>query len=70
MDENGEYLGQTGTLDAARFALDTGAKTLILTHTGKDLSSPAGKKKALEDISAVFSGTIIFAEELTGLPLW
>ncbi len=38
MEKNGETPGQTGTLDAARMAQKSGAKKLILTHTGPHLT--------------------------------
>jgi len=65
MDDNGEAPGQTGTLDAARFAKETGAKTLVLTHTGPNLCG--SRDKGLEDVSAVYDGEIVFGEELMAL---
>jgi ribonuclease Z len=70
MNANGEAPGQTGTLDAARMALEAGVKTLILTHTGPELCKPGSREKAVADISTVFSGQIIFADELSKLELW
>lgn len=70
MDENGEAAGQTGTLDAARFAKDTGVKTLLLTHTGVNICKPGSREKAISDIAAVYKGKIIFCEEQMVLDLW
>ena len=69
MDENGEAPGQTGTLDAARMADESGAKKLILTHTGADLAMQGSRKKAIADIARLYQGEIIFGEELMGLDL-
>ena len=70
MNDNGEAPGQTGTLDAARLARETGAKVLVLTHTGPNLTRPASKERAIRDIAACFGGQIIFGEELMVLDLW
>lgn len=69
MEENGEAPGQTGTLDAAGMAQETGAGKLVLTHTGPHLCEPESKTKGLQDIANAFQGEIIFAEELTTLDL-
>lgn len=70
MDGDGEAPGQTGTLDAARFARDSGAKRLVLTHTGPVLCAPGSREKAIGDISREYDGEIIFAEEGMVLGLW
>lgn len=68
MNDNGEAPGQTGTIDAAKAAKNSGAKKLILTHCGTNISS--SKEKALSDIANIYKGQIIFAEELTTVDLW
>jgi len=70
MDANGEAPGQTGTMDAAKAAADTGARRLVLTHTGPKLCRPKDRAKALDDIAKVFSGQTIFAKELMKIDLW
>ncbi len=70
MKENGEAPGQTGTLDAANMALESGARKLILTHTGPALSRPGSREKGIADIASIYQGEIIFGEELMGLDLW
>ena len=70
MDKNGEAPGQTGTRDAARFAQEAGAKTLILTHTGRNISRPGSRERAIRKIAAAYDGEIIFGEELMVLDLW
>lgn len=70
MDEDGEASGQTGTLDAARFARDSGADVLILTHTGPSLCRPGSRERAIGDIAAIYKGEIVFGEEEMVLSLW
>lgn len=67
MEKNGEAPGQTGTLDAARMAQESGAKKLILTHTGPHLTKPGSKEKGIADIAHLYQGQIIFGEELMSL---
>ncbi|MCK4401053.1 MBL fold metallo-hydrolase [bacterium] len=63
MEENGEAPGQTGTIDAAKMAKDSGAKTLVLTHLGARISAAGSIEKAIGDISQIFSGKIIVSRE-------
>jgi len=70
MESSGEALGQTGTLDAARFARESGASMLILAHTGPSLCLPGSKEKAIGDISAAYGGKIVFGQEGMVLDLW
>lgn len=70
MDGDGEAPGQTGTLDAARFARESGAATLILTHTGPNLCRPGSREKAIGDIRAIYEGETVFGEEGMLLELW
>ena len=69
MDENGEAPGQTGTLDAARMADESGAKRLILTHAGAVLAAPGSRERGIADIAAIYSGEVIFTEELMRVDL-
>jgi ribonuclease BN (tRNA processing enzyme) len=70
MDEDGEAPGQTGTLDAARFAVESGAGTLVLTHTGPALCAPGSRERAIGHIAAGYSGKVIFGEEGMVIDLW
>jgi ribonuclease BN (tRNA processing enzyme) len=70
MDEDGEAPGQTGTLDAARFARDSGAEVLVLAHTGPSLCRPGSRERAVSDIATMYDGEIIFGEEGMVLELW
>jgi len=70
MDEDGEAPGQTGTLDAARFARDSGANVLVLTHTGPNLCRPGSRERAIGDIATIYKGEIVFGDEGMVLNLW
>ena len=70
MEQNGEAPGQTGTLDAARMALESGARKLILTHSGPHLTEPGSRERGIADIARIYQGEIIFGEELMRLTLW
>lgn len=64
MKKNGEASGQTGTIDAANFAKESGAKTLILAHMGARISAPGSIEKAVADISKIYGGKIIVSKEI------
>ena len=59
----------TGTIDAAQIAKETGANKLILAHQGPNLDKPGSKEKGIADISRIFDGEVIFAEELMTLEI-
>ncbi len=63
MEELGENPGQTGTLGAAGMARDSGAKALVLTHTGPTLRQGLGDEE-LERIGSIYSGPVFLANEL------
>jgi ribonuclease Z len=69
MDANGEAEGQTGTLDAAKLARDAGAKMLVMTHTGPRICTPNIRKQAVADMAKIFTGKIVFGEELMAVDL-
>ena len=69
MSDNGENEGQCGTVGAAEMAQAANVKKLALVHIGPNLSNPAVMDSAKSDISAIFSGEIIFANELDKLYL-
>jgi ribonuclease BN (tRNA processing enzyme) len=70
MDNNGEAPGQTGTVDAANMAHESDVRKLLLTHLGPRLTGRRSRERALADISHIYSGEVVFAEELMRLPLW
>lgn len=69
MDANGEAEGQTGTIDAAKLARDIGAKMLVMTHTGPRICTENIRKQALADMAKIFTGKIVFGEELMAIDL-
>ena len=69
MSDNGENEGQCGTVGAAEMAQAANVKKLALVHIGPNLSNPAVMDSAKSDISDIFSGEIIFANELDKLYL-
>jgi ribonuclease BN (tRNA processing enzyme) len=58
-----------GTLDSAKIAQESRVKRLVLSHQGSNLASPGSREKGIADISKIFDGEIIFAEELMTLEL-
>lgn len=64
MDECGEGAGQTGTMAAARMARDADVDKLVLVHRGPGLEGSASEQRALADVSAIFDGEVVFADEL------
>jgi ribonuclease BN (tRNA processing enzyme) len=48
---------------------EAGVKKLILTHTGKRMTAPGLKEKAIAEVAAHFPGEVIFGEELMVLDL-
>ena len=69
MDESGEAHGQTGTTGAARMARDAGVEKLVLVHRGPGLEGAESEQQALADVSAIFPGEVVFANELDVLDI-
>jgi ribonuclease BN (tRNA processing enzyme) len=53
-----------GTLEAARFAQQTGVKRLVLTHIHIPLDQPGSREKGIADVARLYEGEIIFGQEL------
>mgnify|MGYP000846260367 FL=1 len=70
MNENGEFFGQCGTLGAAQMAEDANVKTLVLVHMGPNISLEQNKISARKEIGKIFSGNIIFSEEIQSIDIW
>ncbi len=70
MDDNGENIGVLGTTNVGKIAQEAGVKKLILTHAGVWSLDPDSRKKALEDVASMYSGEIVFADELMEVDLW
>ena len=69
MDECGESLGQTGTTGAAHLARDAGVEKLILVHRGPGLEGTEAEERALADVTAIYEGEVLFADELDVIDL-
>jgi ribonuclease BN (tRNA processing enzyme) len=64
MERTGEAPGQCGTTGAAQMAQEAGVKKLVLVHVGPHLSGHGPMEKGIGDIRHIYSGEIIFSEEL------
>ena len=69
MDADGEKNGQCGTIGAARMAAEAQVEKLVLVHRGPSLESEESAARALADVSAIFDGEIVLADELDVLDL-
>ena len=69
MNQNGESVGQCGTTGAARMAQEAGVKRLVLSHIGPHLSRHGPLEKGIGDVSKLYDGQILFAEELMSFEL-
>jgi ribonuclease Z len=69
MDAAGEGVGQSGTKAAARMAQEAGVKKLVLVHMGPHISQHGPLEKGLGDIRELYSGQVIYAEEIMSLAL-
>ena len=67
MEADGLSRGMTGTPSAAVLAAQAGVGVLVLTHISPHLDSPSVREEGLRDARAVFSGPIVFGEELRTL---
>ena len=58
-----------GTIEAATMAQECGVKTLIVTHALPSLTKPGSKERGIGDMTRVYDGEIVFAQELMMLTL-
>jgi ribonuclease BN (tRNA processing enzyme) len=59
----------SGHLDAARTAKDAGVKTLVLVHITEQIEPSGVRERIVHEAAEVFSGQIIFGEDLLDVPL-
>ena len=59
----------SGHLDAARTACDAGVQTLVLVHLTEQMERPGIRERILAEAAQIFSGTIIWGEDLLNVPL-
>ena len=53
-----------GTTGAAHMAQQAGVDKLVLVHRGPNLEGRLSEDRARDDVSAIFDGEIILADEL------
>jgi ribonuclease BN (tRNA processing enzyme) len=56
-------------IDTATVARDAGVKTLVLTHMLEQIDRPGVREDILREMQAIFSGTIIWGEDLMPVPV-
>lgn len=61
-------LASGGHLDVAMVAREAGVKTLVLTHMTEAIDRPGKRERLLAEMAAIFSGTIIWGEDLMEVP--
>ena len=61
MEAGGERIAQMGTRSAATLARDAGVGTLVLVHTGPNVSDAVDT--AIQEVRAVYDGRVLFADE-------
>lgn len=59
----------TGAADAARIGAEAGVETLILSHLGPHLDRPGGHEEVIAEVSSVFPGRVILADEEQAIEL-
>ncbi len=69
MQAMGEAGGQCGTTGAAQMAQEAGVKKLVLVHIGPHLATHGPMEKGIGDVRRLYSGEIIFADELMALKM-
>lgn len=69
MDADQESPGQCGTIGAGQMAEAAGVKTLVLVHMGPNISQPSNITKGIRDIHQVYSGKVVYSEELMKLEI-
>jgi len=67
MQAMSEAGGQCGTTGAAQMAQEAGVKRLVLVHIGPHLATHGPMEKGIGDVRRLYSGEIIFADELMSL---
>ena len=53
----------------SQLAQEAGVKKLVLVHVGPNLSRPDAKSRGRDEIASIYSGEILFADELTKFDL-
>lgn len=61
--------GSSGHLDVASLAAATNVRTLVLTHVTEQMDVPGVRERLLQEIGQVYSGNVIWGEDLMQIPL-
>ncbi|MBT4124760.1 MAG: MBL fold metallo-hydrolase [Chloroflexi bacterium] len=69
LESKGVGSGQIGSLSAAEMAAEAGVGQLVMVHMGPDISSEAGRVRAVAEMSPIFQGEIIVTDELNSYDL-
>lgn len=56
-------------VDTAQVAQKAGVKTLVLTHFLEQIDQPGVREKILSEISKIYSGNVIWGEDLMEIPI-
>jgi ribonuclease Z len=67
--ESGNRLASSGHLEAANVAAEQNVKTLVCTHFTPQMDTPGVKEQCLGEMAKIFSGRIIWGEDLMEIPL-
>ena len=67
VDRDDVTKAMSGTINVARMAHDTGVEKLVLTHFCSGFTTPNSLDRASREIAEIYSGEVIFGEELMAL---
>lgn len=61
--------GSSGHIEMAMLAQKAGVGTLVMTHLTEQMDIPGVREKLIQDIGAIFTGNLIWGEDLMEIPL-
>ena len=59
----------TGTSEVAEIARESGVQRVVLTHVSPNFSRPGTKERAIAEVARIYSGRVLFPDELTTVDL-
>ena len=65
----GMQKGSSGHMEVAELAAKSGARTLVVSHVTEQMDVPGVRERLLQEIGRVFSGNVIWGEDLMRIPL-
>ena len=65
----GKQVTSSGHKEAAYVAAEAGVKTLVATHFTPQMDAPGVKEQCLSEMAQMFSGRIVWGEDMMKLPL-